>query len=505
MQVFSRTSRLTWNPSGPAPYESAWSIFSKVLHHNHLTVSEFVPLISKSDDLKTRNISLRHLLHKSEWIDFDRFGKLLKVSPARLQTGFLDQLHFHHYPKFIRHIRNCHKCFEIGYHCTLFDLPLIKECPWHREPLRELCVPCSASGNLGNSSSSTHFGMFTCMSCVHGNAHFFQVPQVNGISENLGATITGYCIELITWWSTLRQATSYFPAISDGLERAEISDMDEGCGIPYLLGYAVSKANKELFWKFHTSPKKAKSVSWDAFIDCSGAIDEPHYLRDDVGKILRSIRRHLFKRYLRPHRNCIRAIQSLSMDELLNLKHDKVCVTAMAFVLWRMSTEGVMNIEGLSSPRKFVVPLRLMKPKAARNVSVWDKLQYSYYGFYGIFMKLKDTLNRHERVIVSKVERDECDAYLASHYEDGEKSGKCSKQGNGILTIIFPDCAQYLETDDKKCPYACYGGDDIIDTDSFNGFWNWKWAYDCNRRKDEVVRFTYSPRQPRSHYCHICI
>jgi len=39
-------------------------------------------------------------------------------------------------------IRHCQECARFGYHCTLFQLPSITQCPWHRLPLRSMCRRC---------------------------------------------------------------------------------------------------------------------------------------------------------------------------------------------------------------------------------------------------------------------------------------------------------------------------------------------------------------------------
>jgi MoaA/NifB/PqqE/SkfB family radical SAM enzyme len=81
--------RLTWNPVAPAKYESAWSIFVKVMYHNYLHPIELADLIKK-DGFAKRRINIFYATD-SQWIDFEKFGSLLGVAPARLKTGFLDQ------------------------------------------------------------------------------------------------------------------------------------------------------------------------------------------------------------------------------------------------------------------------------------------------------------------------------------------------------------------------------------------------------------------------------
>src|SRR5208283_2814757 len=90
MAVTQMRDRMTWNPQDPAPYESAWSIFAKLMALNYCRPAEIANAI-KYRGLKTlRKIEFRN----SAWIDFARFGALLNVDPNRLRAGFLDQLGF---------------------------------------------------------------------------------------------------------------------------------------------------------------------------------------------------------------------------------------------------------------------------------------------------------------------------------------------------------------------------------------------------------------------------
>src|SRR3546814_7279502 len=83
-------NRLTWDPHGPAPFESAWSVFLKVLSTNRMTTQELIDLIQK--DNLSRNSGRKKYDHFSdEWVDFDRYAQVLNVNADRLKQGFLNQ------------------------------------------------------------------------------------------------------------------------------------------------------------------------------------------------------------------------------------------------------------------------------------------------------------------------------------------------------------------------------------------------------------------------------
>src|SRR3546814_533023 len=84
------SDRLTWDSHAPGPYESAWSVFLKVLTINRMTMLELETLIEREPVPKNSGVHRNHL--NGDWIDFDRYASLLGVTVERLKEGFLDQL-----------------------------------------------------------------------------------------------------------------------------------------------------------------------------------------------------------------------------------------------------------------------------------------------------------------------------------------------------------------------------------------------------------------------------
>ncbi len=132
--------RLTWNPLGPAPYESAWSVFVKLMALNFCKPLDIAQAIARSTVPVPNTLDFR----QSDWIDFERYGRLLGVAPSRLRAGFLDQLGFPtaYNEKLGKGLRFCPECLGHGYHSVLFDLALISECPIHNCRLTRACLSC---------------------------------------------------------------------------------------------------------------------------------------------------------------------------------------------------------------------------------------------------------------------------------------------------------------------------------------------------------------------------
>ncbi|WP_218951521.1 hypothetical protein, partial [Eoetvoesiella caeni] len=64
------SGRLTWDSIGPAPYESGWSVFIKVLWANYMRMSELETLIHVSADVILTHCAGVKLTHLGEYGGF---------------------------------------------------------------------------------------------------------------------------------------------------------------------------------------------------------------------------------------------------------------------------------------------------------------------------------------------------------------------------------------------------------------------------------------------------
>lgn len=91
-------------------------------------------------------------------------------SPLQVQDLFLRQP---------RPLRQCPECARYGYHCTLFQLPSITHCPWHRVPLASHCLQC---GQLTHArfNQKALLGMCSCghdlFDPVEASVHMWEFP-----------------------------------------------------------------------------------------------------------------------------------------------------------------------------------------------------------------------------------------------------------------------------------------------------------------------------------------
>ena len=431
--------RLTWDSLAPAPYESAWSVFLKLRRVNFMNMSELEELIQQEPKLKGRYEVRNH--QDSRWIDFDRYASLIGVTKERLEQGFLDRLGIARALKNgeKQGIRHCPQCRELGYHCVLFDLTIIKECPWHR---CELIAPCTRCSSMDALDSSGRFyienGQRICSGCRLLIDRYTAASRLNAIHSDLKYIIIGYCKEFINWWMEVKNATISCPSFITEL-RYNKSNVDFPSKFtPWLLGFARDRAKNELYWTFSVPEKPASVISRACTIEKESEHSN-YYLTDDVGRSFRSIRRHIYKRYLRTHHTCIKHLLNLSHDETQFLHSARVCIPAVAFLTWWMSVEGISNIEGLRSTKVTRIPLRLMAPSFFQyNFPVKDRLRWTYDSFFGILAALEEAHERYWRLVIVRTELGVCNGFLLSKIMNHLGEPVSTRDAAKDLTVVVP-------------------------------------------------------------------
>lgn len=364
--------RLTWNPVDPAPYESAWSVFVKLMALNFCKPADIVRLIRKTNSTTTRQLDFR----SGAWIDFDRYGALVGVDPNRLKAGFLDQLGFPQFASDDVHagIRFCHECLKNGYHSILFDLALVAECPIHSTLLDEGCPVCSKTvassgltrepipnqipGGVIHDSAWRSDSYFS--KCKH---VYFDPDATTGIrrfNSDDRHEIRKASEAFILWWRGAFARTAAAPVFVAGLARRSYMKKEVRA-----LGLCLDIAHTYggyCPWPTSVSPSPA---SWQQFkrlpMDTGSSGGNRIAYDSDLGRVFRSIRRHIFDTFVRPfHWSCWQELSVYDFDMARAVCRDSVCTVVLAYMSWRMSIEGFSNIEAFGlrrSHRTSIVPV----------------------------------------------------------------------------------------------------------------------------------------------------
>lgn len=326
-----RGARLTWNPGSIAPFESAWSVFAKVMATNFLTWEELRRLLSEPSPVA--EMSENEFL-SCQWLSLDTYASLLRESRAAIEMGFLDALGF---PKSLLHargIRQCPECTRAGYHCTLFSLGALTHCPWHRCPLTRGCVKC---GMAVRRMDPRHLAeVAVCPEC---STRIVDLPRcLLGITDSqLRQTAEDCCKRIVAWW---RAVSTKEPTANDLLGDALGSMADGACGdyVKLKWGAAIALEPPPECWPARGSCTAATVVKWQE--PSNDAVHHDHDTWETlVTRYYRSVRRHIFRNFIRPHRRCLAFLTSAQHPVHYCLDREHACTVCIAYISWRRANE----------------------------------------------------------------------------------------------------------------------------------------------------------------------
>ncbi len=376
--------KLIWQSNSPAPYESSWSIFTKLLLLNVMKPQQLAMHISNFDKspglLKTNN---------SNWIDFNKFADCLETSPENLKQGFLDQFGFKNTIDTCRGIKLCTECIKIGYHCIFFQLPFITHCPWHNVKLTPPCMGCvSVLSSNGLIRSINNDYLEQVSRCGHVNMLGGKVKLSNMLTVSQKNVINEYCELFLMWWHKVYKSFDMRHFLSE----QHLSE-DQFKKLPMYLSAAELLAGP-CPWYIETIRNSVKTISWK---QSENFFQRNHHefenwefetetvkRKSDLDLAYRSVRRHLFRKFIKPHKRCWNELSNYKYDDAMNLLSDNVCVVSLAFATWRLSIEDLINIEAFKSSKlkdREILSYRIDSDDFTNTLHGHVSLLYAYF-FY---------------------------------------------------------------------------------------------------------------------------
>ncbi len=469
--------RLSWDARFPAPFESGWSIFVKVIVLNNISAHELVKLI-KRDDVFI-NTAYAMDCSNSRWIDFVRFAALLGIKEHRLRTGFWDQLGIKLCVGRRYEIRRCPKCWEHGYHCVLFDLLGLAGCPWHRCSLTKGCDTCAAGSTFNIRTSYDKISARYCTRCS------LQLPDLNGLlatapmAQDRAATIVGYCRELIDWWAGVERSVPERDLLLADVMTNSVTTHDRRSYRAWQTSFASTVTGEDgLSWMFKDDWVAVKHTSWYEDGERTASDVDDGNLRGATGAAYRSLRRHIYRTYVKKHHACVSCLSNLSRDQSHALDADEVCIVSLAFLVWRMSIEGLCNVEGLRLTTARERSLRLMTPEFWYAIPFQSRMQWSYYGFFGLWHRLfTECADRNVRV---EINGQSCDGHFHWVFETPKKvaSADTRELPSGRFHALVPDVGVLLQAADDRCRSRRKRRAEMVDNYKIWSDGAWAWARD---------------------------
>ena len=473
--------RMTWNPQDPAPYESAWSIFAKLMALNYCPPSDIANNI-KYNGLKTlRKIDFRN----SSWIDFERFGALLNIDPNRLRAGFLDQLGF---PQFSDDqnsgIRFCPECLKSGYHCTLFDLALVAECPIHNLPLASGCKVCSSAvstqGLIRTARPYKIPGGIIHESMWRGDLHssgcghiFFDPDTLMGTSRLVPSSkreIRCACERFIRWWLSVFAGPGSCPGLVADLARLSFSREDE---VALKLSTDIARTiGGSCPWITSVSPAPADWLHCNQQVGETGDRSKRVPYASNLGRIYKAVRRHLFAKYIvRPHRHCWQEMSGYEQWMSRSISSQHVCTIVLAYMSWRMSIEGFSNIELFRAGRPITSHVRSFVATCHLESEIAN---YWYVQFFAILGIIEGLVRRGGHFYIERADSEViCRSYATLMPELGSWP---QDQAGKTLWIAYPNKAFHVRNAAPRCFARRKGSNTMLSLIASKQQLNWNWT-----------------------------
>lgn len=349
--------RLIWDKRDPAPYESAWSIFSKILALNRLTPHQLYAELKRADWRSRTGINTS----SSAWVDFDKFEDLIQIPAEKLKLGFLDQLGFSNAHRQMS-ISHCPVCRSCGYHNVFFELALVTRCPVHDVEL-ERCTQCLTTvernglytyrrqprGTDGFKHVLHFVGDICKSSCGHIRVDFDRLNCDLHIDESTKRAFETRCTELLSWYR--RICCSNHPARTIA---ASFHRPGQSGDIEYRMDLMRRLAG-DFPWHHTVKVRPASFVAWrkrastlDADEQC--CITGPRDPQDLelFRSVFKAVRRYIFRRFiLSGHLTCWKELKRLTYEESQWLCSERLCTVAIAYAAWYLAAEGLVNVEAL--------------------------------------------------------------------------------------------------------------------------------------------------------------
>ena len=321
-----------------AEYESSWLIFLKALTINDISLKDFCSLVDKKDvQVRAANF---------QWAESHQFNLTalclaLGLSSQGLNNSFLDRLLMSSYSARTEVVRHCKECIKKLYHCSLFQLPWITECPVHRVKLDE-CKACSfifQDLKLQKIRVKDRTRL-----CLHLWPFLQDQFPVHRLSEEERSIFLSWGDSFATWFGKARDTSA--------------EDVLQMMAVP-LSFHAIN--NRFVYWRYlegqvGESPLSISAPRYDvARLSLERLGETNQWTRKaNFGQLVacfKSLRRQIYKRFVRPHHRCINKFRGLGLNHYYSLDGSARCSCAMAYYSWLVSAFNLYTMKDLNDQR----------------------------------------------------------------------------------------------------------------------------------------------------------
>lgn len=339
--MLSPNSKALIHPGSLFPYESSWLIFVNLLKWNRFNdyrhLREFLdPCFKRGRQRNSWEYGLD--------IPFERLESAMSLECGSLKYSFIDgwfplpreheTRHPYCRPRIL--IRHCPECISAGYHSVIFYLERITHCPWHGHAL-ERCDECTFALDQ---DWPTRRGIYKVADqCVHLKILLGLIAP-NVLTSDFFAEVEVWIANFREWVAKSVELIGH--SAHEVIATKEPTIMDVAIAIDYLVkkvgppGFG-HKRSREAF--VLTLPRS--KMSWlrlddgranRQLLEFEGL--QPQIDLVEIRPIIKSLRRYIYKRYVRHHAKCYKRLRRLSNVQWFMLDGASICPCVLSYLLF---------------------------------------------------------------------------------------------------------------------------------------------------------------------------
>ena len=385
------------------PYESSWLIYIKLLQWNRFKdfkhLREFVnPDFNRGQQRNSWEYGKDIPLHMLE--------SAMGLHDDALKYSFIDGWFPLPYSYEIKHpncrpralLRHCPECIKYGYHPVIFYFERITHCPWHGHAL-ERCEMCMAA--LDQDSPVKH-GIYNAADhCEHLDVVLGIVaPDV--AASDFFVKVEKWICDFKGWVQSCVGLIGY--TAYEVIVAKNPTIMNQSIAIDYLVqrfgppGFSHERVRQvsvlkyprsKLAWLLFDSSRTMRQRS--KFEGLQSQIFAPA-----MRSIIKSVRRYIYKRFVRHHQRCFNKLRSISQAGWYRLDAAVVCPCVLAYFLVIAKYWGATPFVFCNTKYPLDVA-RYFEGKKVEGSQSRSRFEFGIVGMLGDFYRHWDTLRNVDR------------------------------------------------------------------------------------------------------------
>lgn len=334
-----------WRPVWFNRFESLWSLLRKFAYFNAATARNLQDHLSAGAPVRYAWASAKRLdLRCYGGFDATRVAALLRIDQELLdESTILPFLAADEREALAsRYLRFCCSCLNEGYHSSIHQILLITECPWHRERLREYCRRCGGAIDYVLRTTAVDCGA-GCNQCLQRAIRYDS--QRRSTAKSLERE--GKFVDAAVWLG--RRLAARVDEYGPQWLAAKRSPVGRGLRISRVRAYwnavltdgkgSTAVTARPTYSRFDCRQQDHVNTKSFGNDDRNPLVSEQQrQLNGELLKILKAIRRHLEKLWLRPHRHCVTYLLRHERSSA-QLERGSPCPYANVLILWRLYWE----------------------------------------------------------------------------------------------------------------------------------------------------------------------